>query len=98
MAVRFVLFLFHSLFYVHGKQTRLCRNDRLHDHTVPGTAYRYSVHVIWPKSNSFLFWNQRKREISSPRMNVPDARVDLGAACIPRGHATDLATAPVRCQ
>ena len=48
-----------------------------------------------------LFWNQRKREngrrnvfmTKSPRKNVPDVGIELGAACMPSGHASDRATA-----
>ena len=32
--------------------------------------------------------------IKSPRNNVPDVGIELGAACMPRGHASDRATAP----
>ena len=31
----------------------------------------------------------------SPRKNVPDMRIKLGTACMPSGHASDRATAPV---
>ena len=49
-----------------------------------------------------LFLNQRKREngrrnlfmTKSPRKNVPDVGIELGAACMPSGHASDRATAP----
>ena len=30
----------------------------------------------------------------SPRKNVPDVGIELGAACIPSEHASDQATAP----
>ena len=30
----------------------------------------------------------------SPRKNVPDVGIELGAACMPSGHASDRATAP----
>ena len=30
----------------------------------------------------------------SPRKNVPDAGIELGAACMPSEHASDRATAP----
>ena len=48
------------------------------------------------------FLNQQKREndrrnifmTKSPRMNVPDVGIKLGAACMPSGHASDRATAP----
>ena len=30
----------------------------------------------------------------SPRNNVPDVGIELGAACMPSGHASDRATAP----
>ena len=30
----------------------------------------------------------------SPRKNVPDVGIELGAACMPNGHAFDRATAP----
>ena len=29
----------------------------------------------------------------SPRKNVPDVGIELGAACMPSGHASDRATA-----
>ena len=32
----------------------------------------------------------------SPRKNVPDVGSELGAACMPSGHASDRATAPTR--
>ena len=49
-----------------------------------------------------LFLNQRKREngrrnvfmTKSPRKNVPDVGIELGAACMPSKHASDWATAP----
>ena len=53
-----------------------------------------------------LFLNQRKRENSRrnvfitkyPRKNVLDRGIELGAACMPSGHASNLATAPgARC-
>ena len=52
-----------------------------------------------------LFLNQRKREnchrnffmTKSPRKNVPDVGIELGAACMPSGHASDRATAPGSC-
>ena len=48
-----------------------------------------------------LFLNQRKREngrrnvfmTKSPRKNVPDVVIELGAACMPSKHASDRATA-----
>ena len=50
-----------------------------------------------------LFLNQRKREngrrisfmTKSPRKNVPDVGIELGAACMPNGHASDRAIALV---
>ena len=30
----------------------------------------------------------------SPRKNVPDVGIELGAGCMPSGHASDRATAP----
>ena len=30
----------------------------------------------------------------SPRKNVPDVGIELGAACMPSGQASDRATAP----
>ena len=30
----------------------------------------------------------------SPRKNVSDVGIELGAACMPRGHASNRATAP----
>ena len=30
----------------------------------------------------------------SPRKNVPDVGIELGAACMPSGHASNRATAP----
>ena len=30
----------------------------------------------------------------SPRKNLPDVGIELGAACMPSGHASDRATAP----
>ena len=66
--------------------------------------------ISWPEfsAHSFasnwqlLFLNQRKRENScrmffmnkSPRKNVPDVGIELGAACMQSGHASDRATAP----
>ena len=49
-----------------------------------------------------LFLNQRKREngrrnvfmTKSPRKNVPDVGIELGAACMPSELASDRATAP----
>ena len=49
-----------------------------------------------------LFLNQWKREngcrnffmTKSPRKNVPDVGIKLGAVCMPSGHAFDRATAP----
>ena len=49
-----------------------------------------------------LFLNQQKREngrrnffiTRSPRKNVPDVGIELGAACMPSGHASDWATTP----
>ena len=46
-------------------------------------------------------WNQQKREnghrnffmTKSPRKNVPDVGIELGATCMPSGHASDRATA-----
>ena len=32
--------------------------------------------------------------IKSPRKNVPDVGIELGAACKPSGHASDRATRP----
>ena len=32
----------------------------------------------------------------SPRKNVPDVGIELGAACMPSEHASDRATAPGR--
>ena len=32
--------------------------------------------------------------IKSPRKNVPDVGIELGAACMPSEHASDRATAP----
>ena len=51
-----------------------------------------------------LFLNQWKREngrrnffmTKSPRKNVSDVGVELGAACMPSGHASDRDTAPGR--
>ena len=48
-----------------------------------------------------LFLNQRRREngrrnvsmTKSPRKNVPDVGIELGAACMPSEHASDRATA-----
>ena len=48
------------------------------------------------------FLNQRKREsgrrnvfmTKSPRKNVPDMGIELGAACMPSEHTSDWATAP----
>ena len=48
------------------------------------------------------FLNQRMREngrtnvfmTKSPRKNVLDVGIDLGAACMPSGHASDGATTP----
>ena len=31
----------------------------------------------------------------SPRKNVPDVGIELGAACMPSGHASDRATASI---
>ena len=49
-----------------------------------------------------LLLNQRKREngrrnvfmTKSPRKNVPDVGIGLGAACMPSEHASDRATVP----
>ena len=49
-----------------------------------------------------LFLNQRKREngrrnvymTKSPRKNVPDVGIELGAACMPSEQASDRATTP----
>ena len=49
-----------------------------------------------------LFLNQRKREngrrnffmTKSPLKNVPDVGIELGAACMPRGHVSNRATMP----
>ena len=49
-----------------------------------------------------LFLNQRKRDngrrnvfmTKSPRKNVPDVGIELGATCMPSEHASDRATAP----
>ena len=32
----------------------------------------------------------------SPPKNVPDVGIELGAACMPSGHASDRATTPVQ--
>ena len=44
-----------------------------------------------PVTDNLLFLNQRKREQITRKM--PDARVDLGIACMRNGHAADRATA-----
>ena len=56
---------------------------------------------IW----QLLFLIQRKREngrrifsmTKFPQKNVPDVGIELGAACIPSEHASDRATAWMRC-
>ena len=58
----------------------------------------HSFAINW----QLLFLNQRKREngrrnvfmTKSPRKNVPDVGIELGAACMPSELASDRATAP----
>ena len=58
----------------------------------------HSFAINW----QLLFLNQQRREngrrndfmTKSPRKNVPDVGIELGAACMPSGHTSDRATAP----
>ena len=76
------------------------------NHTVSWASLLGSLPVL--SAHSFasnwqlLFLNQRKREngrrnafiTKSPRKNVPDVGIELGAGCMPSGHASDRVTAP----
>ena len=41
-------------------------------------------------------WTKTFFMTKSPRKNVPDVGIELGAACMPSGHASDRATTPGR--
>ena len=69
--------------------------------SLPGSLPVLSAHyfaINW----QLLFLNQRKREngrrnyfmTKSPWKNVSDVGIELGAACMPSGHASDRAAAP----
>ena len=56
------------------------------------------VHVLSPVTDNCSSWISRRGRIffmtKSPRNNVPDVGIELGAACMPSGHASDRATVP----
>ena len=73
------------MLYVHGLQLRSCWDGQLLNHTVPGQGSRRQFTSIkFPffrqSTDNLLFLNQRQREIIFPRKNVPDTRIDQGAA------------------
>ena len=74
------------------------------NYTVPGQAsqavYQYLVHILSPVTDNYSSWISGRGRMAvdiffmtkSPRKNVPDVGIELGAACIPSGHASN----PVR--
>ena len=70
-------------------------------HKLLGSLPVLSAHSF-ASNRQLLFLNQWKREngrrnvfmTKSPRKNVPDVGIELGAACMPSELASDRATAP----
>ena len=105
-AFKICLVLVYSLFYGPSTQFRSFRARSVTRTTLFQGKPLGSLPVL--SAHSFasnwqlVFLNQRKREngrriffiTTSPRKNVPDLGIELGAACMPSGHASDPATAP----
>ena len=79
------LSLFDILLYIHGKQLMSCRDG---NHSVPWQASPGGRLPAF-SANSFAIYRQytllesaEERLTNFPRKNVPDAKVDLGTACI----------------
>ena len=101
----FDFFLVWFLFYGPSTHLRSFRERSVNLATLflgnPPRQFTLRAHSF--ASNwQLLFLNQRKREngrrnifmTKSPRKNVPDVGIELGAACMPSEHASDRATAP----
>ena len=61
------------------------------------------MHILSPLTDNCSSWISGRRKnggrnvfmTKSPRKNVPDVGIELGATCMPSRHASDRATAPM---